>query len=64
MRRKIMWLAFSGILSVVTTGCGGFTASRSISPATFLLPGIMKNDPPPASVPAPLVTGKQVALAR
>ena len=35
-------------------GCSGIHASKGVSPATFLLPGLMKNDAPvPAdSVPA------------
>jgi hypothetical protein len=64
MRRKITWLTLIGMASLAGAGCSGFSASPSVSPATFLLPGIMKNDPPPASVPAPTVTEKQVALAR
>ena len=28
-------------------GCGGLHVSKSISPATFLLPGLLKADPPP-----------------
>jgi len=29
-------------------GCSGIAASESVSPATFLLPGLLKADPPPA----------------
>jgi hypothetical protein len=29
-------------------GCSGINASHSVSPATFLLPGLMQADPPPA----------------
>jgi hypothetical protein len=32
------------------TGCGGIQASKSVSPASFFMPGIMLNVP--ASVPA------------
>lgn len=54
----VAWLA---------TGCGGVNASHSVSPASFLLPGLMKADPPkpkadptaPAQPPA-----KEVAFAR
>ena len=31
---------------LVVVGCGGFSASRSVSPASFFLPGLMKADPP------------------
>jgi hypothetical protein len=30
----------------LSAGCGGLHASKSISPATFLLPGLMKNETP------------------
>jgi hypothetical protein len=36
-------------LLVCAAGCGGFSASQGISPATFLLPGLMKADPPQPS---------------
>jgi len=33
---------------LAVSGCGGFRASKSISPATFLLPGLLQADPPPS----------------
>ncbi len=30
----------------LATGCGGVSGSRSVSPGTFFLPGLMKNEPP------------------
>ena len=35
-------------------GCSGIRASKSVSPATFLIPGLMMNDAPAAhdSIPA------------
>jgi hypothetical protein len=41
-------------------GCGGIRASHSISPATFLLPGLLKADPPPANPDADLPTDEPV----
>jgi hypothetical protein len=35
-------------LELVGAGCGGIAATQSVSPATFLLPGLLKADPPPA----------------
>jgi hypothetical protein len=32
-------------------GCGGISASRSISPLDFLLPGILRADPPQTNAP-------------
>jgi hypothetical protein len=29
-------------------GCSGIHVTKSISPATFLLPGLMQAEPPPA----------------
>jgi len=34
--------ALAGILVLLGTGCGGINASKSVSPATFLIPGFMK----------------------
>jgi hypothetical protein len=30
----------------LATGCGGISGSHSVSPATFLLPGLLKAEPP------------------
>jgi hypothetical protein len=57
------WLHRAGLLAVIAlgAGCSGINASKSISPATFLLPGLMKNDVPaaqdsnPAAPPAKLL---------
>lgn len=50
------WLQMAALLAVVAlgAGCSGIHASKSISPATFLLPGFMKNDPPAAQDSMPL----------
>jgi hypothetical protein len=52
------------ILIAATTGCGGFAASRSVSPASFFMPGLLRVEPPapPKEFPAPPpATTKQVA---
>jgi hypothetical protein len=33
------------VVALLGAGCGGINASQSVSPASFLLPGIIKNDP-------------------
>jgi len=33
---------------LLMAGCGGISASRTVSPLDFLLPGIIKADPAPA----------------
>jgi hypothetical protein len=51
---KILRLTLAAtLLSLAGIGCSGINASQSVSPATFLLPGIMKNDAP---APAPALT--------
>jgi hypothetical protein len=39
-------------LALFGAGCGGISGSQSISPASFLLPGILKADPPQTNAPA------------
>ena len=43
---KLLRLTLAAVLPLVGTGCGGVNASHSVSPASFLLPGLMKNDAP------------------
>jgi hypothetical protein len=44
-----LWLL---LLPFVLTGCGGFTATKTISPLDFLLPGLhLRVDPPQPLVP-------------
>jgi hypothetical protein len=38
----------SGGFVLLGAGCSGINASQSVSPATFLLPGLMQANPPPA----------------
>jgi hypothetical protein len=43
-------------LGCLVSGCGGFSGSRSVSPATFLVPGLMHVEPaktPPATSTLP-----------
>ena len=62
MKRKIRILAMLAVMTVAWTGCTGFSAGGTISPATFLLPGIIKNDSPPPNAP-PVTVHIQVARA-
>jgi hypothetical protein len=36
-------------LGLAAGGCGGISASKTISPLDFLLPGIIKNNPTPTT---------------
>jgi hypothetical protein len=52
-------------LALCSTGCSGINASQSVSPASFLLPGLLKADPPSANAPAELIeSSREVALTR
>jgi hypothetical protein len=39
-------LALLAAMPFLLTGCGGISASKTISPLDFLLPGILRADPP------------------
>jgi len=47
---RLFWhlhcLALLAALPLVFTGCGGIQASKTVSPATFFMPTIMRVDPP------------------
>lgn len=45
MRKVLAGLLATGA-GFLLTGCGGVSASHSVSPATFFLPGLMKVEPP------------------
>jgi hypothetical protein len=54
--RKTLPLAMLALLvALLGAGCGGISGSGSVSPIDFLMPGIIKNDRPPAK-PAPVDT--------
>jgi hypothetical protein len=61
-----MWLAIPAALALLGAGCGGINGSESVSPASFFLPGLLKNDVP-AQTNAPVVApdlSNQLAQAR
>jgi hypothetical protein len=41
-------------LALPVAGCGGISASQSVSPASFFLPGLLKADPQKTNAPASL----------
>jgi hypothetical protein len=45
-----------------TSGCGGISASQSVSPASFFLPGILKANPATTNAPVAFME-KSVTLA-
>jgi hypothetical protein len=65
---KLNWnfilFAILPVLALSGAGCSGINAGGSVSPATFLLPGLMKADPPKANpLVLPAETPKQSVLA-
>jgi hypothetical protein len=64
---KVILAVLSAALAVANSGCSGVNAQGSVSPATFLLPGLIRNDGQPANPAAPLLEpapGVQVAQVR
>jgi hypothetical protein len=49
LKWKFVSLAIPALLMLLCAGCGGINTSGSVSPASFFLPGIMRNDAPPAT---------------
>jgi hypothetical protein len=43
--RPIKPVILAAFLAVTVVGCGGFAASKSVSPASFFLPGLIQNTP-------------------
>lgn len=48
---KFLCLTLAAVLPLVCVGCGGISGHQSVSPASFLLPGLLKNDAP-ANLPS------------
>jgi hypothetical protein len=55
INRKILALAAVATGSLLVAGCAGITAAGTISPLDFLLPGIIRTDPPQTNAPVVLV---------
>jgi hypothetical protein len=72
MRLIRKWMVACGIIgtAVVLTGCSGINASPSVSPASFILPGLLQAPTVPDKPPVVLidegaaVPDRQVAHAR
>jgi hypothetical protein len=64
LKWRFLWLAIPAALAFFDAGCGGISASQSVSPATFFLPGIMKTDPPVATNAPVAVSDMSIQLAQ
>ncbi|MCX6903921.1 MAG: hypothetical protein NTW03_10695, partial [Verrucomicrobia bacterium] len=49
--RLLIFLATAAMVAVTAAGCGGFSGTRSVSPASFFMPGLLQNAP---TVPCPI----------
>lgn len=62
--KTILKLTLALSMSFSLAGCGGFSGRQSVSPATFLLPGILKANPQPvpadSTVPQPPTNSPEV----
>jgi hypothetical protein len=63
MIRNWKWLRGAALVALLAmgAGCSGIHASKSVSPATFLLPGLLKNDAPAAQDSTPASPGELIA---
>jgi hypothetical protein len=46
--KKLRFAALPALV-LLGAGCGGFSASRTVSPLDFILPGVLKADAAPAA---------------
>jgi hypothetical protein len=55
LNRKVKRVVAASALLLACAGCGGISASRSVSPASFFLPGVKAEPKQPSSdtVPQP-----------
>ena len=58
LNRKYLRIVLAPVaMLLLCSGCGGFSGSHSVSPASFFLPGLLKAEPKPPtpddSVPPP-----------
>jgi hypothetical protein len=65
LKWKVQLAGLLCLIALLATGCGGINASHSISPASFFLPGLMKNEPQPQApditLPAAVSSTNQLA---
>jgi len=53
----------AAVLPLTITGCGGINANQSVSPASFFLPGLLKNDAPTNAPALTPVISTEIASA-
>jgi len=48
LKGKLLRLILCSALVIVAAGCSGINVQKSVSPLDFILPGLMRTDPPSA----------------
>jgi hypothetical protein len=61
---KFLGLALLSGESLLLAGCGGISASRTVSPLDFLIPGIIQAAPPQTNAPVVCLPPVQIASVR
>jgi hypothetical protein len=65
--RVLKQASLAVLVVILTAGCSGINASKSISPASFFLPGLLQNTPEqpgPAEVVTNITTDSVLAQVR
>jgi len=64
LRWKILRLALLAALPLAGAGCSGINSSQSVSPASFFLPGLLRNDAPTNAPALTPVVSTEIASAK
>ena len=64
LNRKAVLALILAALAGFGAGCSGINASQSVSPASFLIPGLLKVEPPPADPNATLPADSEVLIVQ
>jgi hypothetical protein len=59
-----LWLSLLAALPLAGAGCSGINASQGVSPASFFLPGLLKNDAPARTPDMTPVISNEIASAK
>jgi hypothetical protein len=64
LKWKFLWLAIPAASALLGAGCAGINTGATVSPASFFLPGLLKNDAPTNTPAAPPEVSKEIALGK
>jgi len=57
--KNLRWITTAALL-LLGAGCSGVNVSKSVSPLDFILPGLIKADPPPTQPEKPTPAAQPV----